>query len=470
MTLVVGRISGGSVNVVSDTMLTHEMTKAPIPITKGLIKTKIITPALAVSFAGNSHEADKGIRMVQPMMSASEAAEALLDVHRSVELAHSTDFLIAALEPRPSLISIKDGKIEEGPIGWIGSYDAYRSYRALEIGETPPDPAIPGYAELGKGPAVSFSKMRSVMKHVIAEAAIADVGGFTIAVTNDGAGFNYMGYADVFFPPMTLSPGSHSLPFGTAAEGGYAYDVLATADRQGVSSYFPQGRFGILYWPRDGGFPEAEVIKNVDPFEFMDRAKERTGTLISTFHADVRILSARGHKKLVDGDTAGALADADRAITESCGREGWSLRGHIKSILGDETGALSDFEEAVRATPQSPECWNKLGLSRSRLGDKDGAIAAFGKAVEAEPNFWQAYANRANLFYEAGQADRALPDITQAAELAGNNAGLWKKVVAANQQLGRLKEAYQAAVTALSLTPEDRGLANFVAEHRSTFG
>ena len=34
MTLVVGRISGGSVNMVSDTMLTNELTKAPIPITK----------------------------------------------------------------------------------------------------------------------------------------------------------------------------------------------------------------------------------------------------------------------------------------------------------------------------------------------------------------------------------------------------------------------------------------------------
>jgi len=122
-----------------------------------------------------------------------------------------------------------------------------------------------------------------------------------------------------------------------------------------------------FYWPRDGGFPKAEVITDVDPFEFMDRAKGLTGTSISTFHADVRILSARGYKKLSNGDTAGALADADRAIPESRSREGWSLRGRTKSSLGDEIGALSDFEEAVRATPLSPECWNKLGLSLSRL-------------------------------------------------------------------------------------------------------
>jgi hypothetical protein len=45
--------------MVSDTMLTNELTKAPIPITKGLIKTKIITPTLAVSFAVNADVADK---------------------------------------------------------------------------------------------------------------------------------------------------------------------------------------------------------------------------------------------------------------------------------------------------------------------------------------------------------------------------------------------------------------------------
>jgi hypothetical protein len=179
-------------------------------------------------------------------MSASEAAEALLDIHRSVELANSADFLIATLDPRLSLMSIKDGSISDGPIGSVGSHDAYRAYRALEIGETPPGPIIRGYAELGKERAVSFSEMRSAMKHLIAAAAIEDVGGFAIAVTNDGTGFNYAAYADAWFPPIKLPRGEHILPFGTAAEGGYAYDVLATDDRRGVFSYFLQGASVLL--------------------------------------------------------------------------------------------------------------------------------------------------------------------------------------------------------------------------------
>lgn len=468
MTLVVGRISNGSITVVSDTKLTNEMTKAPIPITKGMVKTKIIAPGLTISFAGNSSLADKAVRMVRPTMSASEAAQTLLQVHQSVELAHSADFLVAALEPQAALFSIKDGEIVEGSEGWVGSYEAYRAYRALEMGQTAPDPSIPGHAELGSGPAVSSSDMLSVMKHVIAKDGIPDVGGFAVGVRNDGDGLNYLSYSDVFFPEMTLNlkPGANVLPFGTAAQGGYAYDIVPTGDRRGVSSYFLQGRFGILYHSQDGGFPGAELITDVDPFEFMDRAKELIGASVSTWHADVRILSARGYEKLKNGDSAGALADAGRAISASGGRDGWILRGNIKSSLGDETGAHADFEEAVRAEPSRADAWNKLALSCGRLGDNDGAISAFSEAVEVDPRFWQAYANRANLLYGEGKFDQAVADITRAATIAENNAALWKKVAAANQRAGRLKDAYAAALTALSLNTDDQELLAFIEEFR----
>lgn len=464
MTLVVAKVAGTSAHVVSDTKLTNELTKAPIPITEGIIKTKIITPAIAVSFAGNSHVAQAGVRVLRPTMSATEMAESLLEFHRSADADNSAEFLVTTVKPHAFLIEIKNGNMSEGLNGWIGSYEAYRSYRALEMGHMPADPAIPGHQDLGQGPAGSFSEMTSAMKHLIADPNYQDVGGFAVAVSGGTSELNYMGYANVFFPPMMLPPGEHVLPFGTAAQGGYAYEIVPTNDKQGVSSYFLQGRFGILYWPLERGLPEANMFTNVDPFEFIDIASEKAGCPVSTFHADVRILSSRGHQKLRNGDSAGALKDADRAIAASDGREGWILKGEVKAVLGDETGAVAAFEEAARKVPTDPNGWNKLGLAFMRLEAGDRAVDAFSNAIRADSSFWRAYANRANHLFHSGRVEEALLDITKACELAPEDAGLWKKKAAVLQRLGRSQEACEAARMALTIAPGDAELVKFVSE------
>lgn len=353
MTLVIGHVSQERVNIIGDTKLSDELTHAPIPITKGLIKTKIISPLLTVSFAGDSHAASQAIRGISPLWSLERVAEHLLAAQRARHAEQTPEFLIGSTDPEPALVTVKDGTSTRGLHGWVGSYHAFRAYRALQVGETKPDPAVIGHSEMGSNPAISVGDMKAIMQQIISDPKIPEVGGFAVGISSRSNGFQYMGYAEVYFPEMRLGPGRHTLPFGTAEQGSYAYDLFGTADQRGVTSYFLQGRFGFLYWPDDGGFPTLKVIKDVDPFEFMDRAAELSGTEISTSYADIRILVRRAN-------------------------DHWAR--------GDFKRALDDIARANNLSPKDAGLWKKVAAAHERLGHHDKAYAAAVESLKLAPD------------------------------------------------------------------------------------
>ncbi|HEX4158930.1 MAG TPA: tetratricopeptide repeat protein [Rhizomicrobium sp.] len=55
--------------------------------------------------------------------------------------------------------------------------------------------------------------------------------------------------------------------------------------------------------------------------------------------------------------------------------------------------------------------WLDLGMAyKSQGGDRQRELEAYDKAIELQPDLWQAHFNRGALYFEAGDADKALAD------------------------------------------------------------
>ncbi len=127
MTLVVGKVFEKSVCMVSDTKLTHHrLNRPPLKVTEGWVKTKILTPSLAISFAGECVFAAETIRRINPQMSLGEVEQILFSAHLSRDMENGAEFLIASKFEHPALCQIKDGVKRDVKIGWIGSHQGFR--------------------------------------------------------------------------------------------------------------------------------------------------------------------------------------------------------------------------------------------------------------------------------------------------------------------------------------------------------
>lgn len=478
MTLVVARKVSETILIVGDTKLTFEMTKEKISVTEGVIKSKIISDAISVSFANNEYLADAAIRSIAGNTNPDAVVRALLQAQLSVEDKHAPDFIVATMQPTIDLFVIRGGKIERALNAWIGSAEAFQLFRAYETENRKPphlpinSASITGEQLAGVFGEVSdcidvYTRMLRSIKCAIDDESVEDIGGFAIPLVGSNGAFAYFGYADVWTHWLPIKEGNNIVPFGTAEEGGYAYDIVANGDNRGLSSYFLQGRFGILYREVGGGLLRPHLISDVSPIEFEERASQIVGSVVRTWYADNRLLCQRALDKFASGDHEGAWIDANRAIERgSTQSDAWKCRGAILSKMGKENQALLDFERATKVSPQDPDAWNKLGLSRSRLGDTEGALRAFSVAIDRDPAFWPALANRATSYWEGDQTENALRDITGALAHQPTSAGLWKSKAAAHLRLGMRQDALTSVEKALQLAPNDPELLKAESELR----
>jgi tetratricopeptide (TPR) repeat protein len=79
-----------------------------------------------------------------------------------------------------------------------------------------------------------------------------------------------------------------------------------------------------------------------------------------------------------------------------------------ESRIRDCTGVINargiDQDEVAFA-------WLDLGMAyESQGGDRQREVEAYNKAIELQPDLWQAHFNRGALYFEAGDADKALAD------------------------------------------------------------
>jgi predicted CXXCH cytochrome family protein len=95
----------------------------------------------------------------------------------------------------------------------------------------------------------------------------------------------------------------------------------------------------------------------------------------------------RGLLRLLAGDTAGCLQDAEALLRlYPHAEKGWNLLARARAALGDLPGAAEALRRSVQAWPADPGTWHELGRLELRLGDRAAATEALRRARSLQPS------------------------------------------------------------------------------------
>jgi tetratricopeptide (TPR) repeat protein len=118
------------------------------------------------------------------------------------------------------------------------------------------------------------------------------------------------------------------------------------------------------------------------------------------------------------GDLPTALAHLDRVIDlEPTFVDAYIARAGIHDHLGHPDLARADIEAGLTHVPDDPQLLCLAGVAALRQGDLAAARNAFDAAIDADPALTSAWANRAVLAFESGDAASAAADLSAALDL-----------------------------------------------------
>jgi hypothetical protein len=286
MTLVIGRRFSKAVRLWADSKITDEQAVRGGTL-RGALKLVVINRALCVGWAGFAVPAMDAIR--QLLRSEPTPIHDVEDRLQDASLAADGNvaFLVASISDPISLTRIRGDELDREPEQlWIGDHAAFAAFQShfLEPSKVtfpvdafggrqemtiPPRPAEwyalfrqhfgdPEEYELG-------GRISDALLAVILDPEIASVDDPPIRVLGDWAmegrkGFRYLSHVAQFRgEEQALAPGVETaIQFGkSAARGGYGYTILPplTPGIGAIGVYFPQGRLGAFFHPRERDEP-----------------------------------------------------------------------------------------------------------------------------------------------------------------------------------------------------------------------
>ncbi|MHB8878857.1 MAG: tetratricopeptide repeat protein [Myxococcaceae bacterium] len=197
----------------------------------------------------------------------------------------------------------------------------------------------------------------------------------------------------------------------------------------------------------------------------------------------------RARQMKTEGDFAGALAEARRAVfdnpadeealamtarfarqtgakelaAQAYGRLGelrpddaMPLIAHARVLIAlrDFEGAVMVGSEALIRDGQNPEGFQVVGLAYLSAGELKDAISHFEKVIALSPDHGWAQNNLGFALLRANQYERAVEVLTRAAELLPNAATVHNNLGVALERTGQMDEAKLAYGRSTSLSPK----------------
>jgi hypothetical protein len=306
---------------------------------------------------------------------------------------------------------------------WLGSAAAFSRFqgyaiRALTPLDTPLNTVAFEVFQVVEGPSGETEpnplERMTALRYVIEDSSIPEVGGFVVPVGLHQGRFQYMTYVTVLTNPIRfdLMPQEFVVPFGTAAEGGYAFNLMPdpTSSSKGLALYFLQARYGVAYTPK-GGLLRPIAFTNVSPLEFEAKISATLGLHAQSMFTQPEEHCSRAMSFLDSNDWDRALAEADRAVALSDKiAAGWCCRGIVHGRRGELDSAVADFSEAIRLEPGHAPTLDHRGITLGMLGRFQEAFDDFSRAIEIAPKYARAYRHRAMAARNLGDLDRAIAD------------------------------------------------------------
>lgn len=125
------------------------------------------------------------------------------------------------------------------------------------------------------------------------------------------------------------------------------------------------------------------LVGQLIALEYFNSAKEVLGRASESAPRDPLLMTAEGDLKRAQGDTTGAVASYQRALTENPGLPA-ALVGLARIDLetGKETEARGLLNTALARDPQDPVANGEMGLFEARAGNWDAALGRLERAWE----------------------------------------------------------------------------------------
>jgi hypothetical protein len=289
MTLVVGRVSGRRVAVVSDTQVTEHDVR--LPIHNGVVKTYMLPGGICASF---SNSPELAVREFQRYVTEYPTGANFSNTISFFEKASSrsgNDYLIAFAR-QARIARIVDGQriSSTAKTQWIGdkaAYERFREYESkrrklFEAGRAMN--AVLFADEITKSPA---SELYSTMRHVIADPQITSVGGFAYVLSDRKDAFRQSVYCDMLFDWPASEAEDFILRYvdqidlGASGENqGYAVAQVSPGylNMNVAAFYWLSGR-KLFVFASHGGSPllTCSVLDNVEPPQISGRLDAHFG-------------------------------------------------------------------------------------------------------------------------------------------------------------------------------------------------
>lgn len=290
MTLVVARKSGSVISVVSDTGVTEHDVR--LPPERCIPKMAILTPDLAVAFAGNPQLATRAINAFP--RSAAPTYRSIISYFANAQSeAENLELLVLLNKPMPKIVRIRDGTVNQCDVGWIGDkagYEAFQRYKSRSGAR----PSVVSSLEVPQLVSIHDSESQEknhtfqllgALRYVLLDSNVPSVFGSGVALNNVDGHFQFRSYALVLDEQrwsLTVTPQVTQREQSERAElRNYAFSCFvasSSANSQVVAFHFPEGSLTHLYsGPIGKVLEKAEVIPNMNIQQLQMMAKQRFG-------------------------------------------------------------------------------------------------------------------------------------------------------------------------------------------------
>jgi hypothetical protein len=321
MTLVVARVSGRRMAVVSDTQLTEYDVR--LPTNKSILKTYILPGGICVSFSNSPELAVKDFQKFTTSYPKGAHFANTISFFEKASAKSGNDYLIAFAR-QAKLAKIVDGQriSSGGKTQWIGdkiAYERFREYEAkvrkgFEAGRAVN--AVMFADEINKSPA---SSLYSTMRHVIADPQVTTVGGFAYVLSDRLETFGQSVYCDMLFDWPAAESEDFVLQLSDQIDSGASGENRNFAIAQASPGYLNLN-VAAFYWLHgrkvfvfsdqdDSSLMKCSVLNDVEPLQITARLNAHFGQdfgwLVQVLSAPPSATETRYRKSSIAGRTNG---------------------------------------------------------------------------------------------------------------------------------------------------------------------
>lgn len=198
---------------------------------------------------------------------------------------------------------------------------------------------------------------------------------------------------------------------------------------------------GLRHNPEDKYFLFYKAVAQAELKRFED-SESTYGRLLRIYPRFEEGYAGRASMRIAKGDTVGAMADLDHAISISRNLvNALLMRSQLRAERKEFEAAAEDMDAAIRLEPQEADLYVNRAYLRYNLDDWFGAMSDYNYTLELEPYNTAALFNRALLRYEVKDLDRAAADFSAVLNLDPDNFHALYNRGLVNMERGSHKEA-----------------------------